>query len=279
MVGGRMARRSLRRAACGAAALRCIQGLQGLFKVFAQTVTRRGQQTFLGAAERAYPSVLFLPRFSMLPGNATLKEHDPEMYALILAEKERQRSGLELIASENFTSRAVMECLGSVLTNKYSEGLPHARYYGGNEIVDKVEDLCIARALAAYRLSPAEWGVNVQPYSGSPANFAVYTGFVRFFHESILHLPEPQCPYPPPPLPLLTRLTQPPQAPRPHHGPRPPRELFPPPPVITPRAPSPPHPPNPQPPVRRPPHARLLHLHQHARGQGAQGRVRHQHLL
>jgi hypothetical protein len=68
----------------------------------------------------------------MLPGNAPLAEHDPEMYALISAEKERQRSGLELIASENFTSRAVMECLGSVLTNKYAEGLPGARYYGGN---------------------------------------------------------------------------------------------------------------------------------------------------
>jgi glycine hydroxymethyltransferase len=61
-----------------------------------------------------------------------LSEHDPELYGLILAEKDRQRSGLELIASENFTSRAVMECLGSSLTNKYAEGLPGARYYGGN---------------------------------------------------------------------------------------------------------------------------------------------------
>ena len=83
-----------------------------------------------------------------------------------------------------------MEALGSCLTNKYSEGLPHARYYGGNEIVDKVEDLCIARALAAYRLSPAEWGVNVQPYSGSPANFAVYTALLRP-HDRIMGLDLP----------------------------------------------------------------------------------------
>lgn len=70
-------------------------------------------------------------------------------------------------APQNFTSRAVMECMGSCLTNKYAEGYPGRRYYGGNEIVDKVERLCISRALAAYRLNPEEWGVNVQPYSGA----------------------------------------------------------------------------------------------------------------
>ena len=68
---------------------------------------------------------------------------------------------------QNFTSRAVMECMGSCLTNKYSEGYPGRRYYGGNQIVDKVERLCQKRALAAYRLDAAEWGVNVQPYSGA----------------------------------------------------------------------------------------------------------------
>ena len=68
---------------------------------------------------------------------------------------------------QNFTSRAVMECMGSCLTNKYSEGYPGRRYYGGNQIVDKVERLCQQRALAAYRLDAAEWGVNVQPYSGA----------------------------------------------------------------------------------------------------------------
>lgn len=91
---------------------------------------------------------------------------------------------------QNFTSRAVMECLGSVLTNKYSEGLPHARYYGGNEYIDQIEELCQKRALAAYNLDPEKWGVNVQPYSGSPANFAVYTALLRP-HDRIMGLDLP----------------------------------------------------------------------------------------
>jgi glycine hydroxymethyltransferase len=84
-----------------------------------------------------------------------------------------------LIASENFTSQAVMEANGSALTNKYSEGLPGARYYGGNEFVDEIEILCQKRALKAFNLDPAKWGVNVQPYSGSGANFSVYTGLLN----------------------------------------------------------------------------------------------------
>merc|ERR1719373_1264953 len=114
----------------------------------------------------------------MLSGNKPLKEADPIMHALIEEEKNRQMRCIELIASENFTSKAVLECLGSVLTNKYSEGQPHARYYGGNEVIDKIEDLCKARALAAFGLDERKWGVNVQPYSGSPANFAVYTALL-----------------------------------------------------------------------------------------------------
>merc|ERR1711959_222458 len=93
-------------------------------------------------------------------------------------EKNRQLRCVELIASENFTSKAVLECLGSVLTNKYSEGQPGARYYGGNEVIDKVENLCKDRALQAFGLDEKEWGVNVQPYSDSPANFAVYTALL-----------------------------------------------------------------------------------------------------
>jgi len=123
-------------------------------------------------------------------GLMSLEERDPEMFDLIEKEKNRQWRSLELIASENFTSRAVMDCLGSTLTNKYSEGLPNARYYGGNEIVDKVEILCQKRALEAYGCDPSKWGVNVQPYSGSPANFAVYTGLLRP-HDRIMGLDLP----------------------------------------------------------------------------------------
>lgn len=107
-----------------------------------------------------------------------IKDEDPEMTAIIKNEKQRQMKGLELIASENFTSKAVIQALGSCLTNKYSEGQPGQRYYGGNEYIDQMETLCQKRALEAYNLDPSKWGVNVQPLSGSPANFAVYTALV-----------------------------------------------------------------------------------------------------
>jgi len=100
---------------------------------------------------------------------APLSEVDPEVQNIIDKETWRQYSGLELIASENLTSRATMEANGSILTNKYSEGLPNARYYGGNEWIDELEILCRKRALHAFHLDPAVWGVNVQPYSGSTA--------------------------------------------------------------------------------------------------------------
>ncbi len=111
--------------------------------------------------------------------NQPLDVADPEIYELIMKEKKRQNGGLEMIASENFTSVAVLQTLGSCLHNKYSEGLPGVRYYGGNEYIDQIEVLCQKRSLEAYGLDPAEWGINVQPYSGSPANFAVYTGIVE----------------------------------------------------------------------------------------------------
>ncbi len=99
-----------------------------------------------------------------------LKQTDPEIYEAIVKEYERQFYHLELIASENFTSLAVMEAQGSVLTNKYAEGLPHKRYYGGCEFVDIAEDLAIKRVKELYGAEHA----NVQPHSGSQANMAVY---------------------------------------------------------------------------------------------------------
>lgn len=84
-----------------------------------------------------------------------------------------------MIASENFTSKAVMEALGSCMTNKYSEGRPGNRYYGGNEYIDQVELLCEKRALEAFKVNKEEWDVNVQPLSGSPANFEVYTAILK----------------------------------------------------------------------------------------------------
>lgn len=119
-----------------------------------------------------------------------LDEVDPEIASIIKHEKNRQVSGLELIASENFTSRAVMTAVGSCMTNKYSEGLPGARYYGGNEFIDECERLCQKRALEAFGLDPAEWGVNVQTLSGSPANFAVYTALLNP-HDRIMGLDLP----------------------------------------------------------------------------------------
>lgn len=123
-------------------------------------------------------------------GRESLAEDDAEVMTLVQKEKHRQKSGLELIASENFASRAVLEALGSCLNNKYSEGYPGARYYGGNEFIDEVELLCQKRALQAFDLDPAKWGVNVQPYSGSPANFAVYTGLLNP-HDRLMGLDLP----------------------------------------------------------------------------------------
>ncbi|KAA0850073.1 hypothetical protein EYC93_28155, partial [Enterobacter hormaechei] len=122
--------------------------------------------------------------------NAPLEEVDPEIADIIEHEKARQWKGLELIPSEIFTSVSVMQAVGSVMTNKYSEGYPGARYYGGNEYIDMAESLCQKRALEAFRLDPAKWGVNVQPLSGSPANFHVYTALLKP-HERIMALDLP----------------------------------------------------------------------------------------
>lgn len=110
--------------------------------------------------------------------NVALKDLDPEVYNIIEAEKGRQKNSVVLIASENFAPRGVLDALGSVMQNKYSEGYPNARYYGGNKFIDQSELLCQKRALEAYNLHPDEWGVNVQTLSGCPANFAVYTALL-----------------------------------------------------------------------------------------------------
>jgi len=120
----------------------------------------------------------------------SLEQQDAAVYSIIKSEYARQFEGIELIASENFCSRAVMEALGSVMTNKYSEGLPGARYYGGNVHIDRMERLCQDRALDVFGLSREQWGVNVQPYSGSPANFAVYTALLKP-HDRIMGLDLP----------------------------------------------------------------------------------------
>lgn len=111
-------------------------------------------------------------------GNEPLEVADPEIHEIMEKEKQRQFKGIELIASENYACKAVMEALGSHLTNKYSEGYPGVRYYTGNQHIDQIELLCWERALAAFDLDPEKWGVNVQPYSCTSANFAVYTGLL-----------------------------------------------------------------------------------------------------
>lgn len=111
--------------------------------------------------------------------NRSLNTVDPKMYSIINSEENRQRNCLELIASENFSSKAVRQVMSSCMANKYSEGLPGARYYGGNQFIDEAEKLCQERALKLFGLNENEWGVNVQPLSGSPANFAVYTALLR----------------------------------------------------------------------------------------------------
>ena len=99
-----------------------------------------------------------------------IRDYDTELYDAMENELQRQRDHIELIASENFTSRAVMQAMGSHLTNKYAEGYPGARYYGGCEYVDVVEQLAIDRVKALFGAEHA----NVQPHSGSQANVAVY---------------------------------------------------------------------------------------------------------
>ncbi len=104
--------------------------------------------------------------------------NDKQVQSLIKKEQVRERKVVNLIASENFVSKDVLLALGSVLTNKYAEGYPGKRYYGGNAVIDEVELLAQARALKLFGLSGKHWHVNVQPLSGSPANLAVFTALL-----------------------------------------------------------------------------------------------------
>merc|ERR1719240_112621 len=122
--------------------------------------------------------------------NTSLKELDPEVYNIIENEKGRQKRCVNLIASENFAPLSVLEAVGSVMVNKYSEGYPGARYYGGNEFIDQSESLCQERALEACKLDSKDWGVNVQTLSGSPANFQVFTALCDV-HDRIMGLDLP----------------------------------------------------------------------------------------
>ncbi len=113
---------------------------------------------------------------------------DIQIKKLIEAEKKRQKKVINLIASENYASKDVLEALGSIFDNKYAEGYPFARYYGGQENTDKLEVLCQERALKLFKLKKDEWHVNVQPLSGGPANLAVYLALVPQ-GEKIMGLP------------------------------------------------------------------------------------------
>ncbi len=103
---------------------------------------------------------------------------DDKLLFLVEKEKLRQKRAIDLIASENFAPDSVLKLIGSELTNKYSEGYPKARYYPGNEIYDKIENIARLKALKLFKLSPLKWDVNVQPYSGAIANLAIYNAFL-----------------------------------------------------------------------------------------------------
>ncbi|KAI6468151.1 Cytochrome B translational activator protein cbs2, partial [Pyricularia oryzae] len=119
-----------------------------------------------------------------------LQTADPAMYDIVEKEKQRQKHYINLIPSENFTSQAVLDALGSPMQNKYSEGYPGARYYGGNEFIDQSERLCQQRALETFGLDDKQWGVNVQALSGAPANLYVYSALMGV-HDRMMGLDLP----------------------------------------------------------------------------------------
>jgi glycine hydroxymethyltransferase len=137
--------------------------------------TRGGGASSFTMADQPNDTTATAGSTSPTGGGGGLRSVDPEIFAAIQAEEKRQRENIELIASENFTSRAVMEAQGSVLTNKYAEGYPKKRWYGGCENVDTVEQLAIDRAKQLFGCEH----VNVQPHSGAQANMAVYFAMLK----------------------------------------------------------------------------------------------------
>lgn len=123
--------------------------------------------------------------------DSALSGYDPDVAGIIADEIKRQRESVVLIASENLTSRAVLDALGTPMSNKYSEGYPGARYYGGNQHIDRIELLCQRRALEAFGLDAEKWGVNVQTLSGSPANLQVYQALMPGTHGRLMGLDLP----------------------------------------------------------------------------------------
>src|SRR3989344_1721739 len=113
-----------------------------------------------------------------------LRAKDPQIYKLIKKEEKRQREVLEMIPSENYTSKEVMEALGTILVDKYSEGYPKKRYYQGNKVIDEIEILAEERAKKLFKVPY----VNVQPYSGSPANSAVFLALLEPLKDKLMGL-------------------------------------------------------------------------------------------
>ncbi|KAM3536937.1 hypothetical protein ARSEF1564_010139 [Beauveria bassiana] len=154
------------------------------------SIALEGQQQVWNRSQACVPNQgVILTSLSQLL-SAPLSKADPAVFDIIEKEKHRQKHFINLIPSENFTSQAVLDALGSVMQNKYSEGYPGARYYGGNEFIDQSERLCQQRALEAFSLDASDWGVNVQPLSGAPANLYVYSALMAT-HDRLMGLDLP----------------------------------------------------------------------------------------
>ncbi|OTA70809.1 serine hydroxymethyltransferase [Hypoxylon sp. EC38] len=165
-----------------------LTALRGTSRVLRSLPRLSTPKTVQYAARRAQSSTTLDVQQRLL--SAHLQDADPTVFDIIEKEKNRQKHFVNLIPSENFTSQAVLDALGSVMQNKYSEGYPGARYYAGNEFIDQSERLCQQRALEAFDLDPKEWGVNVQPLSGAPANLYVYSALMDT-HDRLMGLDLP----------------------------------------------------------------------------------------